>query len=68
MFYHFTAASLRQRFSVSSEQNIAVDKRYQTKVEVIVRNITPKAGFQHPNFREPKISLLANILVQRPGA
>jgi hypothetical protein len=31
------------RVSASSGQNIAVDKRYQTKVKVIVRNITPKA-------------------------
>jgi hypothetical protein len=30
-------------FSAGSEQNIAVDKRYQTKVKVMVRNITPKA-------------------------
>jgi hypothetical protein len=32
-----------RRFSASKNQNIAVDKRYETKVKVIVRNITPKA-------------------------
>src|ERR1039458_10237367 len=37
------SASLGHRVARQLSQNIAVDKRYQTKVKVIVRNITPEA-------------------------
>jgi hypothetical protein len=37
----------------SSKQNIAVDKRYQTKVKVIVRNIIPKAVNLRPETFVP---------------
>jgi hypothetical protein len=47
-----SAIPLAQRnFFAWPEPNNTVDKRYQTKVKVIVRNITPKAAkFQHPDF------------------
>src|ERR1035438_1875793 len=42
--------ALCNRFSAWVGQNIAVDKRYQTKVKVIVRNITPKACSSNTDF------------------
>jgi hypothetical protein len=60
-------AGLRRDVSASSEQspeqNIVVDKRYKTKVKVIVRNNTPKGGFPIPEFLSGSTGPLANIRV-----